>query len=154
MNTDKLMELLDEVIALQSQHYGNGAMTHMELSEWARKAKPRLAALRAEQAVGDEQRARELAEIATWHRRMHLELSGKGSEWAAKEMYACRHGKFAETIERALGTARQSEGVVVVPRNLTKEMRAAATKIEWGGDEVDECWAAMLAAAPGGEGEG
>jgi hypothetical protein len=35
---DRARSLLDEVIELQAKHYGNGMMTHMELSEWAKKA--------------------------------------------------------------------------------------------------------------------
>ena len=36
----------------------------------------------------------------------------------------------------------------LVPKTPTDAMRRAATKIEWGGDEVDACWASMLDAAP------
>jgi hypothetical protein len=99
-----------------------------------------------------------LAEVAAWHRRMNLELSDKGSEWAAKEMYACQHGKFATALERALEQPASAAGFVMVPEIATREMVMAMNQVYYGkywlGPEevelsvVQEAWTAMIAAAP------
>lgn len=40
-----------------------------------------------------------LREVAVWHRRMNLELSGKDDQWASREMWNCPHGRFATNLE-------------------------------------------------------
>lgn len=57
--------------------------------------------------------------------------------------------------EQAVGDARQSEGAVLVPREPTEAMFAAALPLHqrMGQFKLTMIWNAMIAAAPGGEGE-
>jgi hypothetical protein len=64
-----------------------------------------------------------VAEVAAWHRRMHRELSGKGSAWASAEMYRCQHGKFADALER-LATPPSAPAVGEVWHSVSDELPA------------------------------
>lgn len=49
--------------------------------------------------VGDEGMRAVIAEVAAWHRKMNLRLSGMGTGNAAAENYNCPHGRFATALE-------------------------------------------------------
>lgn len=71
--------------------------------------------VRALYTTPDAGRVAELTEVAAWHRRMNVELGGKGDEWAASEMYRCPHGAFAtalESLSKKLATAVNDAGTL------------------------------------------
>jgi hypothetical protein len=76
-----------------------------------------------------------------------IELTASGGRDGAKWYNIFRNVMHAAATPPAAQPA-VPEGYKLVPVRLTEKMRARATKIEWGGDEVDECWASMIAAAP------
>lgn len=49
----------------------------------------------------------DLEKIGAWHRRMNLELAGKGDAWAVSAMWNCPHGHFATVIENMLAAQQQ-----------------------------------------------
>lgn len=149
------------------------------------------AALRAEQAVGDEQRAPGKVVAYRMFDREAVEAFRKRCPWidgapsqasldALKDRYEFEFaysgtarqseprqnfmGKGQTIAAQVLHAARQSEGVVLVPREPTEAMVSAMAECydpTWGypnasiGKEwAQKSYAAMLAAAPGGEGEG
>lgn len=166
MNTDKLMELerkwraeADELDAMAdrcsetTEH--ESRQDFQSRAERERNRADELAALRAEQAVGDEQRA-------------HIETLRAVRSVFEGIPAPCAERDAIDAAIRALGTARQSEGVVLVPREPTEAMLAAVSgweesvlvaedaTIEYpvSTDTFADAYRAMIAAAPGGEGEG
>lgn len=155
MNTDKLMEMERKWRAEAAK------MSTYWKHATERCADELAAALRAEQAVGDEQRA-------------HIETLRAVRSVFEGIPAPCAERDAIDAAIRALGTARQSEGVVpneAVPITEGGALLPMVQSGDWiiphkfGGRVVDarmaygwnECRKEMLellAAAPGGEGEG
>lgn len=183
MNTDKLLEL--ESLATDMDNFGHDLYQGGQaLSDFADRARTIAAALRAEQAVGYEQRAREsgmLPDDLVPHAKEWYRLCER--RFTVDKMTIS--GQLAEAIVDAicaLGTARQSEGVV--PCEWNQQDRGSdwistgcgnefvltdASDYDDGAQVFKHCpycaapaifskWKTdsetMLAAAPGGEGEG
>lgn len=93
--------------------------------------------------------------VAQWHRRMNLELSGKGDDWAAKEMWECPHGRFATNLEALLEQANREatqpphqdrgEGLPAIRQAFFDEFGASADDRVW--DYGRRCWDAALTEA-------
>lgn len=163
MNTDKLIELERKWRASAAEYlhgHGHDERAVCAADEAVKCADELAATLRAEQAVGEEQIARELLADCL------QEFGCDGAGYAVRHKQEGRgnllYPAALRAIRRALGTTRQSEGVVLVPREPTEAMVSAMAECydpTWGypnasiGKEwAQKSYAAMLAAAPGGEG--
>lgn len=166
MNTDKLMELERKWrdSAAGAKRYST---TEYEdgFAAGENACADELAALRAEQAVGEEQIARDDGFVRDLRFLIAYTIPHPIREFVISRLVergwlTDEHNKSCELtatgralVDRALGTARQSEGVVLVPR---ENVLAAAALLEGTGNAVDRREAEVLrkfADAPGGEGE-